>query len=161
MCWNAFNATSAAKRVARPPVLPTTCRCTNRRPRPVRSAGNYSITRCMCRDMRNKRMRKLRQGDIFIIFNLWVWTYIVPSVLFIAQRVQLFINNYDHLCFFARIYVIISLWRLPNQCPKREIIILRKDTLTNLTSLCVLKTSWLKTVLLRCRVRVRHIKTKI
>ena len=30
---------------------------------------------------------------------------------------------------FAKFYVIIRLWRLPNRCPKREIMILWKDIL--------------------------------
>ena len=44
-------------------------------------------------------------------------------------RVEPFIYNYDRLRFFAKFYAIISLKRLPNQCPKKEIMILRKDIL--------------------------------
>ena len=60
--------------------------------------------------------------------------------------------------FFAKFYVIISLWRLPNQCLKKEIMILWKNILIferAHSNPCVLRTSWPKNRYFAIRQRFR------
>ena len=62
-------------------------------------------------------------------------------------------------CFFAKLYIVLSLWRFPNKCPNRVIMILKKHILMFKrvhSNPCISKTSWLKTGFFALRQRFRY-----
>ena len=91
---------------------------------------------------------------IFKILNYKKWSDF--------KFLQSYINNNDCFCFFAKINVNICPWPLPNQCPKRVIIVLR-NILIFLWAHSNPYISWPKTVFAlyqqRFRIQVRRIMT--
>ena len=81
----------------------------------------------------------------FVFFQFSFYTFLIYLlVFFFFSFFNQYINNYDRFYFFAKFYVSISLWCLPNQCPKRVIMSFRKNILM---FVWVHSISWLKTAL--------------